>query len=318
MFFFKKLLPFALICLLLLSACGSQNVPVENSSANDVSTEDMATEITPTLAFIEPEISEPEPWGIIVSNQKLDLQISLMDSVFSLPFSYRLLDAATGETLCIPNEDNGFSCVLDDNGYITSMYLEEGWTFNSQISVGDSVDKLVELYGGSVDDDPLGYAFLKDGNIGEYFSSSDVHVFFYKAGNSIKRFSVSAFGQLPTPILIADGVCEIYSCTPSEPNSAGGVDISIDFRNLSSKTIKYITFSVTPFNAVDDPVFSEIGSKSTVNLKFTGPVNPAISKGEYSSAAWATVWYNSTIKYCKIDSVTIEYMDGEILDIPVI
>lgn len=318
MFSQKRLLPFMLSCLLLLSACGGQDSHVEESYSDNASIPDTAPESTPTIAFVEPEVSEPEPWGIMVSNPSLGVEVALMDSVFTLPFSYRLIDSSTGQTLCIPNDDIGFFCELDDNGYITSMFLEDGWTFNAQISVGDSIDKLIELYGGSADNDPLGYAFLKDGTLVEYFSSSDVHVFFNKAGGNIKGFSVSAFGQLPPPILVADGVCEIYSYTTSEPNSASGVDISIAFRNLSSKTIKYITFSVTPFNAVDDPVFSEIGNKSTVNLKFTGPVDPAISKGTYSTGTWETVWYNSTIKYCKINSATIEYMDGEILDIPVV
>lgn len=313
----KKFLPFIFSCLLLLSACGGQDSHVEESHSN-ASISDVAAESTPTIAFVEPKASEPEPWGIAVSNPSLGVEITLMDSVFTLPFSYRLVDSSSGQTLCIPNDDIGFSCELDDNGYITSMFLGEGWVFNSQISVGDSIDKLVELYGGSADDDPLGYAFLKNGTAGEYFSSSDVHVFFNKAGDNIKGISISTFGQLPTPILVADGVCEIYSCTPSEPNSADGVDISISFRNLSSKTIKYITFSATPFNAVDDPVSSQIGNKSTVNLKVTGPVEPAIEKGAYSTGTWETVWYNSTIKYCKINSATIEYMDGEILDIPVV
>lgn len=317
MFSQKKLLPIMFTCLLLLSACGGQDSHIGESYSDNTSISDVEPESTPIISFVEPEVKEPEPWGISVSNPSLGVEITLMDSVFSLPFSYHLIDSPSGQTLCIPDDDIGFACGLDDNGYIIYMSLEEGWAFNSQISVGDSIDKLVELYGGSVDDDPIGYAFLKDGTIGEYFSTSDVHVLFNKAGDSIKNFSVSAFGQLPTPILVADGVCEIYSYTPSEPNSADGVDISIAFRNLSSKTIKYITFSVTPFNAVDDPVFSEIGNKSTVNLKFTGPVDPAIEKGTYSTGIWETVWYNRTIKYCKINSAIIEYMDGEILDIPV-
>lgn len=55
-------------------------------------------------------------------------------------------------------------------------------------------------------------------------------------------------------------------------NSADGVSIKIFWRNESSKDIKYLTFSVTPYNAVGDKVSSYIGGKTTVNCKITGPL----------------------------------------------
>lgn len=55
-------------------------------------------------------------------------------------------------------------------------------------------------------------------------------------------------------------------------NSADGVSIQILWRNESNKDIKYLTFSVTPYNAVGDKVSSSIGGKTTVNCKITGPL----------------------------------------------
>lgn len=55
-------------------------------------------------------------------------------------------------------------------------------------------------------------------------------------------------------------------------NSADGVSIKIFWRNESNKDIKYLTFSVTPYNAVGDKVSSYIGGKTTVNCKITGPL----------------------------------------------
>lgn len=55
-------------------------------------------------------------------------------------------------------------------------------------------------------------------------------------------------------------------------NSADGVSIKIFWRNESNKDIKYLTFSVTPYNAVGDKVSSSIGGKITVNCKITGPL----------------------------------------------
>ena len=41
----------------------------------------------------------------------------------------------------------------------------------------------------------------------------------------------------------------IYEHFPSTPNSAGGVDVIIFWKNISPKDIKYVTFTVKPFNA---------------------------------------------------------------------
>ncbi len=56
-------------------------------------------------------------------------------------------------------------------------------------------------------------------------------------------------------------------------DSAGGVAPTVCWRNNSEKQIKYLTLTITPYNAVDDPVQSSVGNLSTTDLKITGPAN---------------------------------------------
>ena len=94
----------------------------------------------------------------------------------------------------------------------------------------------------------------------------------------------------------------------SSPNSAGGVDAYVSFTNKSSKTIKYITWTVVPYNAVGDIVESEIGNTSTANLSDTGPYKTG--QGHGSGWYWDCIWYNSTITSIKLTNIEIEYTDG--------
>jgi hypothetical protein len=98
------------------------------------------------------------------------------------------------------------------------------------------------------------------------------------------------------------------------PNFAGGVGVRFSFKNTGTKTIKYITFYVTPYNAVDDPVVCSIRLRSEAALQFTGPLVPNQVK---SYVSWENVWYNNSIKYAKLTKVYIQYMDGTDETVPV-
>jgi len=100
----------------------------------------------------------------------------------------------------------------------------------------------------------------------------------------------------------------ITSIYPSRPNSAGGVDVHITFVNKSDRTFKYVTFGVTPYNAVGDRVSSEIGDKSFARLLDTGPYKPG--HGCPSWRYWDCIWYNPSIRSIKLNTVEIDYMDG--------
>ena len=142
----------------------------------------------------------------------------------------------------------------------------------------------------------------------------------------------------------AQNSIKIIKLDVSAPNSAGGVDVYIDFYNRSGKTIKYVYYEVQAYNAVDDPVSCEIRGNSIAKLNFTGPVENGCysnNQAEYEEALrererienasydypvevpyvplsntyWDCVWYNYSIKYCKLVSVRIVYMDNTELNL---
>jgi len=98
----------------------------------------------------------------------------------------------------------------------------------------------------------------------------------------------------------------VINISTSEPNSAAGVNLYIDYRNIGTEKIKYITFGVVPYNRVDDPVSCNITRKSLQYCKITGPIDIGIDL----NACFENVWYNSTISYAKIQSIEITYMDN--------
>lgn len=114
------------------------------------------------------------------------------------------------------------------------------------------------------------------------------------------------------------GALHVSGAEVSPPNSAGGVDWTVYLTNESDKTIKYITFTVQPFNAVDDPVMCEISGMSEKYMRATGPIYPVaedpVNNG--CSFTWENEWYNSNISYATMLEINIEYMDGSSIEIP--
>ena len=101
----------------------------------------------------------------------------------------------------------------------------------------------------------------------------------------------------------------------SNPDSAGGVELYINFTNMSDKTIKYVTFGVQLYNAVDDVVECKYDDAlfGVYYCRDTGPYE----KGEgLSGTSWH--WgdfYNWDIDHAELVSVEIEYMDGTEIEI---
>lgn len=105
----------------------------------------------------------------------------------------------------------------------------------------------------------------------------------------------------------------IFGVFPDGPDGAGGVGAKVIYRLLgSSKTAKYITFTVTPFNAVGDVVVDRISGEAQRRLKDTGPLDPRpIETEKYDEESfWDPIWYNPSIYCLRLDRVDIEYMDG--------
>lgn len=105
----------------------------------------------------------------------------------------------------------------------------------------------------------------------------------------------------------------VASLYTSAPNSASGVDLHIVWQNNSSKAIKYISFTVTPYNAVGDPQKCEIRGYSSFRGKVTGPINPGATYG--NGKQWEVAWYNNTIVSAKLNAIDITYMDDSTLSL---
>ena len=103
-------------------------------------------------------------------------------------------------------------------------------------------------------------------------------------------------------------IIRISKIAVSKPDSAGGVELYINFINNSDKTIKYITFGVSFYNSVGDIVTCKYKQDTINYCKDTGPYE----KGEGLSGTywhWGD-YYNWDIKSVKLVSVEIEYTDG--------
>jgi len=91
-------------------------------------------------------------------------------------------------------------------------------------------------------------------------------------------------------------------------NSASGVNFKIELIYIDkSKTIKYIYFTVLPYNAVGDIVTCNIDEHSTFTGKVTGPIDAEENIKYYE---WENAWYNNTVQCIKITKVKIIYLDG--------
>lgn len=104
---------------------------------------------------------------------------------------------------------------------------------------------------------------------------------------------------------------------PSEESGKrGAIDFDVDIRNMSSRTIKYISFKAFVRNAVGDLVECTIGQTDqdkSVKLSITGP----IAQGEAGGVGsyWPSAIFNSLGVSWEIADIDIEYMDGQFLRI---
>lgn len=108
---------------------------------------------------------------------------------------------------------------------------------------------------------------------------------------NVKRIRESLKRAIPYGLGIID-----YSMTSG--SYSVGFDATI--QNLSlKKRIKYVSFTITYYNAVDDPI-------KTYTVRMIGPILP----GEAASVTFDNVCYSKVCSYVKIDKIQIEYFDG--------
>ena len=90
------------------------------------------------------------------------------------------------------------------------------------------------------------------------------------------------------------------------PNSAGGIDVTISWKNLSKKTLKYIEFGVEAYNKVDDRVTDDVSGDFVQYCKSIGPY----PSGSEDMDGWNNVWYNYSIVKAKVIEIELTWMDG--------
>lgn len=118
---------------------------------------------------------------------------------------------------------------------------------------------------------------------------------------SVKKETKEAIREKKLPLVVTH-------LDTASPNSVGGVDCTIVFRNLSDQKLKYVTFGVSAINAVGDHVKCEIRKSDLVNLKVTGPVS--IDNFQPPINRWDNCWYNSSIREGRIVYIDVVFMDG--------
>ena len=105
----------------------------------------------------------------------------------------------------------------------------------------------------------------------------------------------------------------ITSCYLSKADYCGGRSVYFHFKNISKKTIKYLTWEGSFYNAVGDLVSCEIRDYCTMRGTVTGPIKP--NGTNWDSYYWGCAIYNYTARRIEITNIEIEYMDGTSLNI---
>ena len=93
-------------------------------------------------------------------------------------------------------------------------------------------------------------------------------------------------------------------------NSAGLLIAPLKLKNVSDKTIKYLTVEVNAYNAVGDLMVPELGER---RCKITGPIKPLAS---YKTHLDCSTYYLGLVNNLKIRVVDVEYIDGTIHNTP--
>lgn len=91
-----------------------------------------------------------------------------------------------------------------------------------------------------------------------------------------------------------------------------GTGVSFDVYNPSTKIIKYISFTVTGYNAVDDKVYDRSRKSFAITVKGIGPIKSKAT----ASYSFEYVWFSDLVETAKINSIKIQYMDGTFKTIP--
>ena len=88
-------------------------------------------------------------------------------------------------------------------------------------------------------------------------------------------------------------------------DSADGIFLHWAAKNVTNKTIKYLTITFEFYNAVGDLTADEITNKTSKTMKLTGPIEP--QKSFYIADI---IGYSVDCQSVKITNIQVDYMDG--------
>ena len=89
------------------------------------------------------------------------------------------------------------------------------------------------------------------------------------------------------------------SVAVDESEYTKGTGYEVSFLNQSKKVLKYVTFQVNAYNAVNDLI-------ETKSVRGVGPIEH-LDLGEYK---WDYVWFTDLVEKVQIAKITIQFMDG--------
>ena len=114
------------------------------------------------------------------------------------------------------------------------------------------------------------------------------------------------YNAQPTTTKNAVNIIQITHAQLETPNSAGGCDYILYYKNNSTKTIKYLYWTGTVYNAVNDLAYCEVRNTATYTGKDTGP----IAQGDSGGGVWSNIVYNYSADTLKLNNINIIYMNG--------
>lgn len=93
-----------------------------------------------------------------------------------------------------------------------------------------------------------------------------------------------------------------------ESEYTDGTSVKFKVYNPTSKTIKYIWFTVVGFNPVGDKVIDRRKGTSSITVKAVGPIKTE----ESGSYEFTYVWFTDLVETARITSIKVQYMDNSI------
>lgn len=102
----------------------------------------------------------------------------------------------------------------------------------------------------------------------------------------------------------------ITNFTFYEPNSAGGVEVEIDFNSKIDKEIKYVYFYIYFFNRAEDLLVDNITGVAEFAVRSVGPFN----QNDKGHGYWGH-FYNYETYYSNIQAVEVHFTDGTLFTI---